>query len=176
MKLTLKRVVALLLLFAVILIADMITKRLTLEFVKPMAWGSPFYPYGGIGMFQNWLGIDFSIVYLPNRGSAWGLFANFHEYLLGLRIIAIIALIVYLSRFNPVRSKDFPLALIIAGAFGNVLDCFFYGHVIDMIHFNVWGMSCPVFNIADAAIFIGVSVMLIQSFFKKGSLPDVTHQ
>ncbi|MDN3507680.1 MAG: signal peptidase II [Simkaniaceae bacterium] len=175
-KVTWKRALALLVVFAAVLIIDMVTKRLTLEYVKPLAWGSPFYPYGGIGLFQKFLGIDLSIVYLPNRGSAWGLFANFHEYLLGLRCVAIVALVVYLLRFNPIRAKDIPLTLIIAGALGNVLDCFFYGHVIDMIHFNVWSLSCPVFNIADAAIFLGVMTMLFQSFFKKGQEPDVTYQ
>ena len=174
MKITWKKALGLLTLFATVLVIDMVSKRLTLEYVQPIAWGSPFYPYGGLGVFQKVFGIDFSIVYLPNRGSAWGLFANFHEYLLALRCVAIVALTVYLVKFNPLRAKDIPLTLIIAGALGNVLDCFFYGHVIDMLHFNVFSMACPVFNVADAAIFFGVATMLFQSFFTKGPQPDAT--
>ena len=42
------------------------------------------------------------------------------------------------------------------GALCNILDYFFYGHVIDMLHFVFWGYDYPVFNVADSFICIGV--------------------
>jgi signal peptidase II len=162
-----KRLSKILVLFSTLLVLDILSKILVVKFVAIHPWSTPFYPYGGIGVFQNLLGIDFSINYVMNRGSAWGMFADWHFALLAVRIGAIISLVVYLLKFCEDRSRDIPLALIITGAFGNVVDCFIYKHVIDMFHFNVWGWNCPVFNIADACIFFGVSIMLIQSSFGK---------
>jgi len=162
-----KRAAALLFVLLFILAFDIVTKALTVNFVPMMPWASPFYPYGGIGIFKDFLGVDFSVNYVSNRGSAWGLFAQWQNYLLGVRIFAIICLSVYLFAFNQLKARQIPLLLIIAGAFGNVIDFFLYGHVVDMFHFNAWGFSCPVFNVADASIFFGVLAMFILSMKKK---------
>jgi signal peptidase II len=54
--------------------------------------------------------------------------------------------------------------LIIAGGIGNILDYFIYGHVVDMFHFILWGYSFPVFNVADASIFMGIVSLLWMSW------------
>jgi signal peptidase II len=53
--------------------------------------------------------------------------------------------------------------MILAGAVGNVFDCIVYGHVIDMFCFIFWGYIYPVFNIADAAIFCGILMLLLET-------------
>ncbi|MEK7340156.1 MAG: signal peptidase II, partial [Verrucomicrobiota bacterium] len=55
------------------------------------------------------------------------------------------------------------LVMVLAGAVGNVFDCIIYGHVIDMFCFIFWGYIYPVFNIADAAIFCGILMMLLET-------------
>lgn len=130
----------------------------------PLMYNSfPEYPYGGIGVFSNFLGIEFSIVHATNRGAAWGIFADWQLGLLLLRILMILVLFGYALFFNRRRTLNFPLALIIAGATGNVIDYFLYGHVIDMFHFVLWHYDYPVFNIADTAIFIGIAWFIIDS-------------
>ena len=51
------------------------------------------------------------------------------------------------------------LAMIIGGAFSNVIDRFIHGHVIDFILVYYKNYHWPVFNIADSAICVG-AVML----------------
>lgn len=132
----------------------------------PLMLAYPNYPYGGIGVFQNLGGIEFSISHLTNRGAAWGTLSNFQEALVGVRILLILALCLYAIFWNKRRSWRVPLALIIAGAIGNVIDYFAYGHVVDMLHFNLWGYDFPVFNIADSAVSIGVFwLILLTSFY-----------
>jgi len=167
MKLSRQQLLRFILLCGLIVGIDALIKLMTVRYVPLMPWASPFYPYGGFSIFRDFLGVDFSINYVANRGSAWGLFAQWHEYLLAVRIVAIIALVVYMVYVNSEENRHIPLSLIIAGAVGNVIDSFFYGHVVDMFHFVAWGISCPVFNIADAAIFFGVMTLFVQGILEK---------
>ena len=64
----------------------------------------------------------------------------------------------------PYRSTDRLLpaafALIIGGAAGNVYDRLVHGAVVDFLHFHYQAYSWPAFNLADAAITLGVVLML----------------
>jgi signal peptidase II len=161
------RVWKLLLVILVILAIDIFTKYLVHENVPLMMWSAPIYPYGGIPVFHNLLGIDLVINHVTNRGGPWGMVSSHHTSLLMLRIFAILCISIHLMFFNQIKFREVPLCMIIAGALGNVLDSFFYGHVIDMIHFVFWGYSFAVFNVADASISIGVMVMLLQACLHK---------
>ena len=50
------------------------------------------YPYRGIPIFQNFMGIEFSLTHTTNLGAAWGSFAEYSQALFFLRIAIIIAL------------------------------------------------------------------------------------
>ena len=125
------------------------------------------YPYGGVGIFHDFFGINFSLVHATNTGAAWGLFAEFQDYLLYFRIFFVAMLLVYFLFFNKQSGHRFSLSLIITGAIGNIIDYFVYGHVVDLFYFNFWGYSYPVFNVADATIFSGIILYLINSGLKK---------
>ena len=56
-----------------------------------------------------------------------------------------------------------PLTCIAAGALGNILDFFLYGHVIDMFYLIFYKYSYPIFNVADSAIFLSVMYLLFTS-------------
>ncbi len=144
-----------------VFLADQISKYFTQQMI-PLMGG--YYPYRGIPVFQDFFGIEFSIVHATNRGAAWGMFAEYQDWLMGLRIILIAALILYLLFFHRRGSYTIPLTLITVGAFCNIIDYFLYGHVIDMFHFVLWGYDFPVFNIADSAICIGVFWLFIVSW------------
>lgn len=147
-----------------IFLMDFASKAAIYFYIKPMNFDSLWYPYSGIGIFENFFGIEFSIVHLTNKGAAWGWLADFQFPLLILRMILISAMICYVLFYNQDRSRLFPFTLIIAGALGNVCDYFIYGHVIDMLHFVLWGYDFPAFNVADSAIFIGISWLCLMSF------------
>lgn len=146
-----------------VFLADLLTKFLTAHFLPLSYLQSQSYPYGGIGVFKDFLGIEFSITHATNRGAAWGILAEYQAYLLLLRIVLVGGLLLYIILFNKDRSRLFPLVLIVAGAAGNILDFFIYGHVVDMFHFIFWGYDYPVFNVADSSIFIGIVWLFLLS-------------
>ncbi|MEM1283417.1 MAG: signal peptidase II, partial [Chlamydiota bacterium] len=133
-----------------------------------------WFPFGGIAVFKNFFGVDFSIVHAINRGAAWGILSQYQQFLLVGRIILIVMVVVYALFFNSNRSYDMPLALIITGASANVLDYFLYGHVVDMFYFIFWGYHYPVFNVADSAICIGVAWLILAPNQKHGVGQNVT--
>lgn len=118
-------------------------------------------------VFRDLFGVDCYISLAFNKGAAWGLFASLQSWLLLFRIALIAGMILYLFFFNRRRSYAYPFVLIIAGAIGNVVDFFLYGHVIDFISMNLWGYRFPIFNIADSAITIGVAWLFALSMFTR---------
>ncbi len=65
------------------------------------------------------------------------------------------------------------LSMIIGGAIGNIIDRLHYGAVVDFIYVHVYilGYHFPAFNVADSAITIGVSLLLLESYMRKKSEP-----
>jgi len=55
------------------------------------------------------------------------------------------------------------LGAIIGGAFGNAFDRLVYGAVVDFLDFHIAGRHFFVFNLADAAINVGVALLLLES-------------
>jgi signal peptidase II len=139
-----------------LLSCDIASKMIAQQAIPPVSLYRFSYPFGGIGIFSDWLGgITFSLNLATNTGAAWGAFSGYPGILFALRSGVIIALVVYLFKNRKDASK-FPLWLIATGALGNVIDYALYGHVIDFLHFTFWGYSFPIFNIADSCITVGV--------------------
>ena len=156
-----------------ILAADLVSKGFVSIYLQPIDVAPHFFPFGGISVFKNFYGIDFCIHHVTNRGAAWGIGGDQQNLLLILRIAVVIGLALYLRVSAKAREYRFPLAMIVAGGLGNVLDYFLYGHVIDMFHLFFWGYSYPVFNVADTAICLGIVWLLFQSYFRqKNVLPQ----
>ena len=120
-----------------------------------------WYPYGGIGLFEDFMGVEGSIVHTINHGAAWGLFPDYTQLLLLIRIAFVACLttaLLLLSGWQPYYPALF---LLLAGALGNILDAFIYGHVVDMFKFVLWGYHYPVFNLADSYICIGAAILFL---------------
>ncbi|HUD01149.1 MAG TPA: signal peptidase II [Rhabdochlamydiaceae bacterium] len=150
-----------------ILALDFVSKGMVNFYVQPIEHAPIFFPFGGISVFQDFFGIDFCIHHVTNRGAAWGIGSGLQDALLFVRIAVVLGLIVYLRFSSKAYQYRYPLAMIVAGGLGNILDYFIYGHVIDMFHFFFWGYSYPVFNIADSSIFLGIIWLLLHSFARK---------
>ncbi len=67
------------------------------------------------------------------------------------------------------RPDAIALGLVLGGALGNILDRVRFGHVVDFadLHFGTWHPFL-VFNVADAAITIGVLLLLLRALFARG--------
>ncbi len=142
---------------------DALTKALALQKL-PLMHGS-CYPFGGVGVFENFLGVSFSLNVVSNTGAAWGIFPGHFSLLLSLRICVVAAIVIHLLFFRAPSRAQFPLWLIVGGALGNIIDMIYYGHVIDFFHFHLsfFKWSFPIFNVADSCITIGVALLLLRS-------------
>lgn len=109
----------------------------------------------------------FHLTLVRNTGIAFGFFRE-HETLLFALITLSLVFLFFLGfricRKEPRRGEvaspfleRVALALILGGAIGNWIDRLRFKAVIDFLDFRVW----PVFNFADSAITIGVSLYLI---------------
>ncbi|WP_316359185.1 signal peptidase II [Candidatus Neptunichlamydia sp. REUL1] len=146
---------------------DVSTKYWVQHHLIGMQHASPFYPYGGIGVFKDFLGIDFCINLVSNKGGAWGIFSSYPMILLSVRIGIILVLAIYTFFVNKLRRRTIPFLMILVGAAANIVDYFVYGAVVDMFHFVFWNYSYPVFNVADMLIFFGVATLLVQTLIEK---------
>jgi lipoprotein signal peptidase len=88
--------------------------------------------------------------------------------LLAFTIAAISALSVWLWR-TPHATIGLGLGFIIGGAVGNAVDRFSYGAVIDFLDLHFFGRHFFVFNIADAAINLGVILLIFDGLFLGGT-------
>jgi signal peptidase II len=102
-----------------------------------------------------------------NRGAAFSSFIGGTGLAVLLAIIASIALIgigVIASRTRPEqRLKRFGLAMIAGGALGNLVDRIRDGAVTDFIRWHWHEHRWPIFNVADAALLVGVVLLLVDS-------------
>ncbi|BDW80866.1 lipoprotein signal peptidase [Erythrobacter sp. Dej080120_24] len=111
----------------------------------------------------------FDLTYTENRGISLGMFqaTTMEMRWLLVLVTAAIALVVLVWMMREKLLSDIlGLALILGGALGNIRDRWELGYVIDYADFHI-GTFRPflVFNIADAAITIGVFIILARSLF-----------
>lgn len=106
----------------------------------------------------------FHFTLVHNTGIAFGFFRQHPSVLLLLITFSLIFIFLW-GRSLPSQNKleRFAIGLILGGAAGNWLDRLRFGAVIDFLDFRVW----PVFNIADSAITVGVTLFAWSLFKKK---------
>lgn len=149
--------------FFLLMLLDFVSKAYVYQNIPVMSWLTPVYPFGGHGILENFYGISIAICHVQNTGCAWGMFASYSQAIFLIRIVLILALVIYAFFLNQEKQKTFPLFLIITGAIGNIIDFFVYGKVIDMFYFYSRSYSFPVFNLADSFITVGIGILLLQS-------------
>jgi len=107
----------------------------------------------------------FSLTWVENRGVSFGLFQSpegtetIRWILAAFSLAVAIALSVWVRKAVR-RLLAIAIGLIIGGAVGNLIDRVRFGYVVDFLDFS--GLYFPwVFNVADAAINIGVAVLVL---------------
>jgi len=117
----------------------------------------------------------FDLTYTENRGISLGMLqaTDMETRWLLVAMTAGIALIVLVWMLRESRMGDIAgLALILGGAVGNIRDRYELGYVIDFADFHI-GDFRPflIFNVADAAITIGVVIILARSLLVRDKEP-----
>ncbi len=149
---------------------DQITKYLARVFLRP------HHSVSVIGDF-------FRLTYVENPGIAFGIRIENKLFFSILSIIAIVVIFYYLLQLRERPTLRFAFAVILGGAFGNLIDRFLFGRVVDFfdfeffnihipefklwfIHFNGYAMErWPVFNIADIAVSEGMIIIILNALF-----------
>ncbi len=111
--------------------------------------------------------------YAENCGAAFGFLRTqpqaVRTTLFGLAAIAasiVLAWMFVRGRGGPLFAWSAPL--VVSGAVGNLVDRIRHGFVVDFIRFHVHdGWEWPTFNVADAAISVGVALLVIDGFRKR---------
>ncbi|PLX41162.1 MAG: signal peptidase II [Deltaproteobacteria bacterium] len=110
----------------------------------------------------------FNLTYLKNKGAAFGFLSGSGEmrvpFFIIITLVAMGFILWLLKRHGKERALHLPLGLIFGGAAGNLVDRIRYGSVVDFIDLHWGGYHWPAFNVADAAICIGVVLLLIMEF------------
>lgn len=119
----------------------------------------------------------FHLTYIRNPGAAFGLLANqgngFRFVFFGITSLVAVVLLGTLLYKTPQDQWMMPLAisLVLGGALGNMLDRLRFGEVVDFLDFFMNDFHWPAFNLADSAITIGVTILLIHFFLERQHSP-----
>lgn len=110
----------------------------------------------------------FDLTYVQNRGASFGMLSGglaSRILLSSISVAVIVGLAIWLGRLHrPIPSVG--IAFIAGGALGNLIDRINYGYVVDFLDFS--GLYFPwVFNLADAAINIGVALLLADAWLTR---------
>ena len=106
----------------------------------------------------------FNLVHVRNKGVSFGMMPGVGPWILGgfaLVVAAVLAVWLWRAETRPIAAA---LGLIIGGAVGNVIDRARLGAVFDFLDFHAFGYHWPAFNVADAAITLGVIGLLLCGF------------
>lgn len=138
---------------AILIFIDQLTKK--------MAYNA-LYNKKPIVLIDNVL----ELVYVENRGAAFGILQNKFFIFYVLTIIVLIVILSYVYRLT-LNSHYIPffafLILIFAGAMGNFIDRIKNKYVIDFIYFKP--IDFPVFNFADICITVGCIIFIFSLLF-----------
>ena len=147
----------------VVILLDQATKQVALAML-PL--------YKAVNLFP---GFDWYLTY--NRGAAFSFLADAggwqRWFFTASTIIISIVIFVWIKRLPPEEKVTLvSLSLILGGAIGNLIDRIYLGYVVDFIQVWIGSYPWPAFNIADASISVGATVLILGSLFMSDKSPD----
>ena len=148
---------------AVVLILDQISKYWVLEVIR-------LPERGGIDITAF-----FRLTFVGNIGVSMGLLqagSDLARWLLTIVTAGIAVAVALWLRRETNRVDVAALGLVLGGAIGNILDRVRFGYVVDFLHFFWAEYSFWVFNLADAAITLGVILLLARAVLAKPTPPQ----
>ena len=135
-----------------------------------------------IGMYTHIQVIPgfFRITHTENTGAAFSLFADSPSHwktamLISFSVVAMIVVSVLLwKQSRALTMTGIALSLILGGAVGNLWDRVASGRVVDFLLFYVKTYQWPVFNLADSAIVVGASLLVLEIVFGQPKTTSAT--
>jgi signal peptidase II len=144
----------------VVIVADQITKWAIVETVA-------LYDRIPLNSFIN-------LTHQKNLGAAFSFLANAGGWqrwffiVLATVVSAVIAVWIWRIRKEGQAMLSAGLALVLGGAVGNLIDRVRFGHVTDFIQVWFGNWAFPSFNVADAGISVGATLLIIDALFFSG--------
>ena len=152
-KLTIKKLAVPFILILIFL--DQVTKWWIINYIMQPIKILPITPF-------------FNIVLTWNSGISFGIFSNQGSFsviiLSTLATLIVFFLAVWLMKAEN-KKLIMGLICIIGGAIGNIIDRVYHGAVIDFLDFHIKSYHWPAFNVADSCIFIGATLIILDSLF-----------
>jgi signal peptidase II len=146
-----KRIYYSFLFISIIVLLDQVTKYLARTYINPME---------SIELFPI-----LNLVNVRNQGAAFGMFRSLgNNFFIAISFAAILFMLWVIVT----AKEDYRIfSLLAGGAIGNLIDRLTLGYVVDFIDFTVSGHHWPAFNVADSALTIGITFMLITLVIKR---------
>lgn len=121
----------------------------------------PVIPY--LALYRTW-----------NEGVAFSFLSGMSGWAIVVMRLAIVAFILWWWRTSSQAHGlvHFGFCMVIAGAVGNIIDRFIYGHVVDYVLFHTQTWSFAVFNLADSLITLGAVLIGFCELFLNRKAPD----
>lgn len=110
----------------------------------------------------------FRLTHTENTGAAFSLFADSPSHLRTTLLIAfsvaamiVVSILLWKQTWAP-SMTGIALSLILGGAAGNLWDRLARGRVVDFLLFYIKQYQWPVFNLADSAIVVGATLLVLE--------------
>jgi signal peptidase II len=120
---------------------------------------------------QSFFGDVFRLQYAENKGAFLSLGSNLSGpsrfWILGVIVLVFLSLYAYqLLKGSPTKLVVFGISFVMGGGVSNLLDRFFRaeGSVIDFMNMGIGNLRTGIFNVADMAIVVGVSLLFYDSW------------
>ena len=123
----------------------------------------------------------FRLTHTENTGAAFSLFADSPSQwkttlLIAFSLVAMVIVSILLwKQTRPLTMTGIALSLILGGAVGNLWDRLASGRVVDFLLFYVKQYQWPVFNLADSAIVVGASLLVLEILFSRAKDETSAH-
>ena len=139
---------------AIVFVVDQLVKYWIVEIVRLQEQGTvAVWPF-------------LSLTWVENRGVSMGLLTADTEVgrwlLVGMTGLIALVVGVWIRRERALP-EALALGLVLGGALGNIVDRVRLGYVVDFVHLHVGDRSFYVFNVADAAITLGVAILIVRA-------------
>lgn len=135
---------------------DQLAKYLTQVYLMPLGTSYPL-----------WEGV-FHITSAQNTGAAFSMLAGARWFFVAIAALAGLGIIFLLVKYRSHMHlfMRICLVLILAGAWGNMIDRIWLGYVRDMLDFRL--VNFAIFNVADSAVSVGAALLALDILFGKG--------
>ena len=124
-------------------------------------------------VFESW----FNFRLAGNKGAAWGIFNTLDDawrvpFFVVISLIAVGVVLYLFHQAKGQRILGWALPFILGGAIGNLIDRVRLGYVVDFIDWFYGDYHWPTFNVADAAICLGVGLLILDMFVNRKDDPE----